>query len=151
MQSGAFWDTLCTDLVSSGWFFWYSQFYTVMITIFFFGRGKLLPLKYPRWNPTNVFLWIQQQWWPDGLSVWRVHHQHVTLLHTGSGTPVEPVQPRFDHSRAPWRGSGRPIAPAIRNRSFPRKCRSACTRGTWRWRSGICEARGHLLWAVRSG
>ena len=29
---------MCTDLVTSGWFFWYSYLYTVMITIFFWGE-----------------------------------------------------------------------------------------------------------------
>ena len=49
-----------TDLVASGWFFRYSYLYTVMITIFlggswaiffFLGGGKLLPHKYPRYDP----------------------------------------------------------------------------------------------------
>ena len=30
---------MCTDLVASGWFFWYSYLYTVLITIYL--RGKL--------------------------------------------------------------------------------------------------------------
>ena len=33
-----FWE-MCTDLVASGWFFRYSYFYTVMITIFFWGES----------------------------------------------------------------------------------------------------------------
>ena len=44
--------TVCNDLVLSEWFFQYSYLYTVVITIFFWGKlrifgGKLLPLKYP--------------------------------------------------------------------------------------------------------
>ena len=47
------WYSVCTDLVTSWWFFWCSYLYTVMRTIFFGGRlgilgKKLLPLKYPR-------------------------------------------------------------------------------------------------------
>ena len=34
--------TVCTDLVASGWFFWYSYLYTVMITIFFGGKLGIL-------------------------------------------------------------------------------------------------------------
>ena len=47
--------SVCTDLVTSGWFSRYNYSYTVIITIFwggeaghFGGGGKLLPLKYPR-------------------------------------------------------------------------------------------------------
>ena len=42
--------SVCTNLViMSGWYFRYSFLYTVMRTIFFFwGGGKLLPLKHPR-------------------------------------------------------------------------------------------------------
>ena len=47
-----FWE-MCTDLVASGWFFRYSYLYSVMITIFLWGKlgilgGKLLPLKFPK-------------------------------------------------------------------------------------------------------
>ena len=61
MQSGAFLRhnfekcySVCTDLVTSGWFFRYNYSDTVIITIFFWGEaghlggGKLLPLRYPR-------------------------------------------------------------------------------------------------------
>ena len=46
--------SVCTDLVTSGWFFRYNYSYTVIITIFWggeaghLGGGMLLPLKYPR-------------------------------------------------------------------------------------------------------
>ena len=46
MRSGAFWDIIlrnvivvCTDLVTSGWFFRYNYSYTVIITIFFGGEA----------------------------------------------------------------------------------------------------------------
>ena len=67
MRGDAIWCILrnvivCTAFVASGWFFRYSYFYTVMITlfwvgklgVFFWGGGKLLPLKYPRQSPVNT-------------------------------------------------------------------------------------------------
>ena len=51
--------SVCTAFVASGWFFRYSYFYTVMITLFWVGKlgvlgGELLPLKYPRQSPVNT-------------------------------------------------------------------------------------------------